>query len=536
MTPETWSRAKELYQAALDRPKSEWPAFLELACGTDHRLRTEVASLLAHHSDETVLASPIERGPSTSAHGTVLAHTAAVLSPGQMIGRYEIEQQLGAGGMGVVYRARDPLLQRNVAIKSVNIDSTVPERRKWFHDRLLREARAAAALTHSSIASLYDVLEGGGSNFVVMELVGGSSVANWIAAGIPSRDWALRVIGEAANALDYAHQKGIIHRDIKPANLLADANGSVKIVDFGIAKVISSETDSTKGMVMGTLEYMSPEQINAQPLNGHTDQFSLAAVAYLLLTGRKLFPESESIGSLAFKQCHEMPAPPSTFTDLPPAVDDVFRKSLAKQPAERYVSCSEFAAALTGALQPRTAILPAPQPHALSPAPRRGNGRWLVLAGAILVVAGASVLIWQRLPAPRRTPAQQATTVVPSPKPEPPKPEQRVIKEPNPTLPPAKHEQRIVPRTETTLPYRGPATGQFVWTGALAPGATLKLSGPDSVKGDFLPGVPIQFDITPSVFEVKAAPQKGNRWKTMELRNPTDRVQSLIIVKWKLSK
>ena len=549
MNPDRSSRIKELCDAALRYPPGERASFLEFACGSDPEIRAEVTRLLSRSLDSPTIESPIESlQASRAAEGGRPA--------GQRIGRYEVERHLGAGGMGVVYLAQDTLLHRKVALKSVQAHPESEEKRAWFHDRLLREARAAAALSHPGIAALHDVFEERGVNFVVMEYVDGESISALIARQTPPRDWTVSVIRQAADALDYAHAKGIIHRDIKPANMLVDSSGVCKIVDFGIAKILSAGTGASTGLVMGTVEYMSPEQINSRPLTGAADQFSLAASAYLMLTGRTLFPEAESVASLAFKHCYDTPLPASRLTAMPVEADAVLAKALAKDPAQRYANCREFAVALERAMaaEVTTAAWPAAP---VKPRPRMGP----IWAGvAIAAVIGAIALGWKLLgpsgnsdpgvliaQAPKGTPPPVAATSIPAASPDPVTASKQVAAAPPKpvTTPPAKpvvarpivDRPVIPPDPAPVVPaYSGPSTGQFLWTGKLPAGESVTLAhGSQSVSGDFLPGVPVELELTPSVLEVASAPAKGNGWKTLTIRNTTARTQSLIIVKWKVA-
>jgi serine/threonine-protein kinase len=322
---------------ALEVPLPDRASFLEIACGTDTELRTVVDALLRTSVGGNAVQAPV---------------------PPSRIGRYELEKRLGSGAMGEVYLCRDTLLHRRVALKSIiNTPGGDPAKHAWFHDRLIREARAAAALSHPNIAALHDIVEEQGVSYVVMEFIDGTTVAGAsgpIAADrIPPRDWALHVLRQAASGLDYAHQHGIVHRDIKPANLLIDSTGTVKIVDFGIAKILEPDTTQTQtqGLMMGTPQFMSPEQIRAEPLSGAADQFSLAAMAYIMLTGRTLFPGVTAMTSLMYKHCFDQPESPSRIrSDLSPAVDQVLARGLAKKASDRYPSCREFVASLETAL------------------------------------------------------------------------------------------------------------------------------------------------------------------------------------------
>ena len=267
----------------------------------------------------------------------------------QQVGRYKILGKLGRGAMGVVYLAEDPRLNRRVAIKTVELAVDDARNRDFLRDRLVRDGRAAAGLSHPNIVSVYDVLEEGDFGYLVMEYIAGESLATRLArTPLPDTPFIARVLREMASALDYTHARGIIHRDIKPANVMlaADAGGAAKIMDFGIARMSDTRTATPTGMVMGTLEYMAPEQIKGEPVDGRADQFSLAAVAYEMLTGNTLFGE-QKFATLAYKIVNEMPLPPRTYNPaLPQGVDEVVARALRKPPAERFQTCGGFVAAL----------------------------------------------------------------------------------------------------------------------------------------------------------------------------------------------
>src|ERR1035438_8034905 len=207
----------------------------------------------------------------------------------QTFGRYTVVGQLGRGAMGVVYLASDPMLNRQVAVKTVDLAVDDPAEREFLRSRLLRDARAAAVLKHPNIVSVHDVFEDGGRAYVVMEYVGGDLSARLKANPLPDAAMILKVLRQMADALDYTHARGVIHRDIKPANVMIDAAGTAKIMDFGIARISDTRTSTPTGMVMGTVEYMAPEQIRGETVDGRADQFALAAVAYQMMTGSTLF-------------------------------------------------------------------------------------------------------------------------------------------------------------------------------------------------------------------------------------------------------
>jgi serine/threonine protein kinase len=271
------------------------------------------------------------------------------------LGRYELQQLIGRGGMGEVYRACDTLLGRTVAIKVFRTaEDVTPAEAASQRQRLLREAQAAARLTHPNIVSVFDYAEEADVAYIVMELIEGETVDALLARQrTPLAPGEIfRIVTAAARALDYAHSHGVVHRDIKPANIMLLPGGDVRIADFGIAKFTGASALTMTGMVMGTPHYMAPEQLMAQTLSGHIDQFALAAVAYTMLTGRKPF-EADTLTSLVTQILHSEPPPASTQNPLlTPGIDAVLRKGMAKNPAERFKDCSAFAGALEAAFSP----------------------------------------------------------------------------------------------------------------------------------------------------------------------------------------
>ena len=264
----------------------------------------------------------------------------------EQLGRYRITGRLGAGGMGVVYLAEDTVLGRRVALKTVRLlEGADPNSKQDLTERFLREARIVAQMEHPGIVAVFDFGHEGETAYLVLEYVAGSNLANRMEQP-PKLDRAgcTRVLIEAASALDYAHKRGVVHRDVKPANLLLTEDGRVKVADFGIAKLSGSTTMTATGMLMGTVEYMSPEQIRGETVDGRSDQYSLAVVAYQLVTGKRPF-QADSTITLAHMIVYEEPTPASAANQSAPvtlSVDRVLARALHKQPAARYATCSDF--------------------------------------------------------------------------------------------------------------------------------------------------------------------------------------------------
>ena len=268
------------------------------------------------------------------------------------IGAYEILDELGRGGMGVVYRGYDPALNRPVAIKVIRMDSlTAPDQKAFLQDRLIREARSAGSLSHPGIVTVYHIGQEEELAYIVMQFVAGLSFEKMLAA-TPAPDWQriLFVLRKTAAALDYAHSKGVIHRDVKPANVLIDQEGEVKICDFGIAKTLGSSSTHT-GFRMGSPTYMSPEQVRGDELDGRSDQYSLAAMTYLALTGSPPF-QAERLETLFFKIVMESARPADELNPrLGPETAAVIDRGLSKQAQDRFPSCAEFITALERGLE-----------------------------------------------------------------------------------------------------------------------------------------------------------------------------------------
>jgi serine/threonine-protein kinase len=264
------------------------------------------------------------------------------------IGRYKVVRELGRGAMGVVYHAIDPNIGRPVAIKTIQLgEKRTPEEQERLRERLFREARSAGILSHPGIVTIYDVEQEGDLAYIAMEYVDGPTVDQWLAEqrSVPP-EWMFSILAQTGNALDYAHQKGIVHRDIKPANIMIAADGTAKITDFGIAKVTASEQFTMTGSIVGTPHYMSPEQVQGQAVDGRSDQFSLGVIAFEMLTGEKPFT-GEHLTTVVYKIVAEEPVPPHRLNPtLSGPIDAVLRRALAKKPEGRYRTCREFTDAL----------------------------------------------------------------------------------------------------------------------------------------------------------------------------------------------
>jgi eukaryotic-like serine/threonine-protein kinase len=303
--------------------------------------------------------------------------------------RYAEPRPIGHGGMGKIYLARDRELGRQVAIKLLDERFADDES---LRRRFQREALTAARLSgQAHVVTIFDVGEWRGRPFIVMEYLPGGTLADRARKRPVDRGQALGWLAQAATALDAAHAEGIVHRDVKPPNLLFDARGELQVVDFGIARAVDDTIGMTAaGTILGTAGYLSPEQARGEPASPASDRYALAVVAYELLTGGRPF-EGGSATAEAAAHIHT-PVPPASErgVGLPPAVDAVFERALAKSAEDRYGSAADFVAALSSALRPReekarTRILPATPPDL--PAGRRSRAAVPVLVGALLLAA-----------------------------------------------------------------------------------------------------------------------------------------------------
>jgi len=316
-------------------------------------------------------------------------------------GRYRVGRRLGEGGMAIVYLGHDLLLGRDVAIKSPRPQFSADP---GFRARFEREARAAASLSHPNIIDVYDVGEDEGTPFIVMELVRGQSLKEIIAADAPFHpDDVAELLEQIGGALDYAHVRGYVHRDIKPGNILVDVHGRARLVDFGIAKGLADGDLTEAGEGLGTVGYLSPEQAAGLMATPASDVYSVGVVAFEMLTGELPFAAETPVG-VAMRHVHDpAPRPSAVVPGLPPQVDPIILRALAKDPTRRWGSAGAFARALRGwrITAPPQSVTRAHQVPALAaPPPARGSLAPTIVI-VILVVAALAALLWngfQNLP------------------------------------------------------------------------------------------------------------------------------------------
>jgi serine/threonine protein kinase/TolB-like protein len=397
MERERWQLVEQLYHSALDRDERERAAFLEQACHDDESLRREVDSLLAvQEKAATFIESPaLEVAAQLLTKEEVEQGGPTPLPAGTTISHYQVIEKIGAGGMGEVYRAHDPRLGRDVAIKILpqGFMPSDPARLRRFE----QEARAAAALNHPNIVAIYDVGTWEyGTPYVVSELLEGETLRACLGRGPLPASKAINLASDIALGLAAAHDKGIVHRDLKPENLFLTKDGQLKILDFGLAKLLpenvlapelASVTQSTSSpKIMGTLGYMSPEQVRAQTVDQRTDIFSLGAVIYEMLSGQRAFKGATPADTISAILSQDPPELTTNAQSIPPGLNGIVRRSLEKNPNDRFHSARDVAFALA-------AISERPASEVKSPAGQMPVFRWkaAVAAGAFVFSA---ILLW----------------------------------------------------------------------------------------------------------------------------------------------
>jgi eukaryotic-like serine/threonine-protein kinase len=400
VTPARWSQIKELFSAALETPETERSRFLESACGGDADLRAEVERLLAGNAE-----------PSWQSPAVKFLTVAAELAPGDTVAHYRIEARLGEGGMGVVYKAKDTHLGRSVALKFVKVQFS----RHWE-----REARAVAALNHPHIATLYEVGDHEGSPYLAMEWVDGRALKG----PLPVTK-AIEYGIQMADALAVAHAAGIVHRDLKPANILVTEKGSVKVLDFGLAKlteIATSEFGATaalrstegpsaeEGTIVGTTAYMSPEQAEGKKVDARSDIFSFGAVLYEMVTGRQAFYGDSKLSTLSAILREEPKPVSSIMPEVPRDVEKIISRCLRKDPERRFQHMDDLKVALQEVKEEwDSGKLSGVVDGSL---PRGRRKRWLIWVGGLIVLSViAAAGAWLRFVGPAANPGLSPRTV-----------------------------------------------------------------------------------------------------------------------------
>jgi len=384
MNPDQWSRAKELFHQALERPARDRSGFLSTVCNGAVELRAEVDRLLAAHQDA---GDFLERENPSPDHeqGTTMSDRRAPMT-GRVIGRYEVGRLLGVGGMGEVYVARDPDLRRDVALKVAATGDSESQ------TRLRREARHASQLNHPHICTMHEVGTSDGLTYIVMELVEGELLSALIANGGLPIETALRYGIQISDALAHAHDHGVSHRDLKSANVVIARDGRAKVLDFGLARRLpaarfterseSASSNTADGYVSGTLAYIAPELLRGEQADAQSDIWSLGVVLYEMVTGRRPFEGATSF-ELSASILREPPAPLPN--GVPVSLGQVIRRCLAKDRRDRYARAEDVRAALE-----------AIQGHRVEPA-RHGSRRWIALTAAIAVSLALAVAFGWRM-------------------------------------------------------------------------------------------------------------------------------------------
>ena len=410
MEPERWSEIEQLYHAALELDKSDRAAFLVKACAGDESLRREVESLIESDSQAgSFIESPaIEvAARSMAAGGRLPGSATSALEIGTTVSHYRLITKLGRGGMGEVYRASDTKLGRDTALKFLP-EEFLQDQQKL--ERFRREAWAASALNHPNICTIYEIGEHEGRAFIAMEIIEGKTLAEKVKEGPLPIEEVLANSRQIAEALEEAHEHNIVHRDLKPANVMVTPKGRLKILDFGLAKLVRKlESDAPTsesllvtrtGAVMGTVPYMAPEQLRGEPVDARTDLYALGELMYEMATGQRPFPETQTSQLISAILTRPPRRPSELNPQIPQEFEAITLKAMEKDPANRYQSARELMVDLGP--QDSALRLPLSASRKIEPlkAPPHRNAKLVVIAGSALVLL--ALLLFVMVPAFRQ--------------------------------------------------------------------------------------------------------------------------------------
>jgi serine/threonine protein kinase/Tol biopolymer transport system component len=402
MTPERWQQVKTVLDGALELAPLQRPAFLDQACCADHSLRQDVESLL-----ESADGARSGFLPSSAVRIT--------LTKGTRLGDYEVQSQIGAGGMGEVYRARDRRLDRDVAIK------VLPSFLSSDSDRLRRfeqEARAAAALNHPNILAVHQMGIHEGAPYLVSELLDGLTLREHLRRGPPPVRKAIDCAIQIAHGLAAAHDKGVVHRDLKPENLFVTKDGRIKILDFGLAKLTQPapnpaevtggiDKQSEPGVVLGTVGYMSPEQVRGEAADHRADIFAFGTILYEMLSGKRAFQGATAVETMGAILKDDAPSLAEIAPAIPPALPRIVHRCLEKSPPQRFHSAWDLAFALESLSEAAASPLVFGQR-----AKRRVQAGWFLAALLLVALAAFGIAYFRRSPRPE--PAMHLSMTLPS--------------------------------------------------------------------------------------------------------------------------
>jgi serine/threonine protein kinase len=558
MTPARFQRIRELFETVLDLSPEHRESYLQEIAGDDPDLIAEVGRLLVA-KEQTIqvlgdaLLLPVESQPSSS--------EGWVFEPADRVGdRFEVRSCVGKGGMGEVYCALDLRLNRTVALKVIR--SSLANQMN-FRLRLEQEARAISALNHPNICQLFDIRRHQDIDYLVMEYLEGETLAMVLSRGPLPLENLLAIGSQIGDALEFAHQMGLIHRDIKPSNIIITASGVAKVTDFGLARRIAVRQQDTlsintlPGAILGTVSYMSPEQARGEPLDARSDLFSFGTVLYEAACGVHPFDRPTQIEVLMAILTAPITPPKTHRPEIPAGLQDILTRALAKDKEARFQSVRDMLSAVRDV---RKAATPMEDIDALAETGLRDTGfqpmqrrrarqkslRFVVIAMVLVTVtAGLTWKNWAGLHS-----RVQVLPAIPS---APTKTDQHEVALPaapqaNLTAPPEKPPKQtrttpvpkanVVTKEDTNTDYKSPSDttpteGRLVWAGELETGQQIDLgadSGIGSISGG-LPGVPVTIEIHPMNLEVVSPPGPDNQWHHLVVRNRGQKL-AVIVVKW----